>query len=98
MCSSDLAPPMRSTTILLMLLALCMAGCSDVSEPRNPEYKTGLPSDELRASVFKSEFPLEYETYVRNNESEIMTEYCGSVNYNENDNAFCLSRRPQLFR
>lgn len=76
---------MRSTTILLMLLALCMAGCSDVSEPRNPEYKTGLPSDEIRNSAFKADFPLQYETYLRNNESEIMTEYGGSVAYSKHD-------------
>lgn len=81
---------MRSATILLFLLAFCVAGCSEVSEPKAPEFKTKLSSDERKNSAFKAEFPLQYETYLRNNETEIMTEYGGSVAYNKNDDVHPL--------
>jgi len=81
---------MRSTRTLFALLAvgcaLALSACSDVSEPKTPEFKTKLKSEEIRNSAFKAEFPLHYETYLRNNESEIMTEYGGSVPYNKHDN------------
>ena len=80
---------MRSTqTIFIMLavgLALALTACSDVSDPKTPEFKTKLKSEEIKNSAFKAEFPLHYETFLRNNESEIMTEYGGSVAYNKHD-------------
>jgi len=74
---------------VLVLILACIPlfdGCTDVSEPTPPTYQTGLPEEEIRNSAFQSKFPLHYETYKRNNESEIMTEYGGSVAYNKHDN------------
>ncbi|NCC24812.1 MAG: ammonia-forming cytochrome c nitrite reductase subunit c552 [Deltaproteobacteria bacterium] len=75
----------RLITVLAMGLALALAGCSDYSDPQTPVFKTKLSSDEIRNTPFKAEFPLHYETYLRNDESETMTEYGGSVPYNKND-------------
>lgn len=81
---------MRNTFTFIALLALAwtltLTGCSDTSEPKTPTFNTKLKSEEIKNSAFKSEFPLHYETYLRNNESEIMTEYGGSVAYNKHDN------------
>ncbi|WP_035068070.1 ammonia-forming cytochrome c nitrite reductase subunit c552 [Nitratidesulfovibrio termitidis] len=77
----------RRLLVALMAMALAvLAGCSEPSEPMTPTYKTKLSTDELKNSAFKPEFPLHYETFLRNNESQIMTEYGGSVPYNKNDN------------
>jgi nitrite reductase (cytochrome c-552) len=65
--------------------ALVLIGCSDAQEPLAPKYKTKLAKDELRNSAFGKEFPQEYATYLRNNETEIMTEYKGSVAFRKND-------------
>ncbi len=81
---------MRNTRSLIAVLAvgcaLALSACSDATDPKTPEFKTKLKSEEIRNSAFKAEFPLHYETYLRNNESEIMTEYGGSVPYNKHDN------------
>lgn len=81
---------MRSTKTLFTLLAvgcaLALTACIDTSDPKTPEFKTKLKQEEIKNSAFKSEFPLHYETFLRNNESEIMTEYGGSVAYNKHDN------------
>jgi nitrite reductase (cytochrome c-552) len=84
-------PQMSDKKILFSMIAvslfLAVTGCSsDSSDPSTPTYKTKLASTEIRNSAFKEAFPLHYETYLRNNESEIMTEYGGSVAYNKNDN------------
>lgn len=76
----------KSILLLAAAFAAVACGCSDVSEPTVPQFKTKLSSDEIRNSVFKVEFPLHYETYLRNNESQIMTEYGGSVPYDKHDN------------
>ena len=73
--------------IVTICFSLVLAGCSsEPTEPRTPQFNTKLAVDEIRNSPFKSEFPLHYQTYERNNESEIMTEYGGSVPYNKHDN------------
>jgi len=72
--------------MLAVGVALALSACSEATEPVPPTFKTSLKSDEIKNSAFKSEFPLHYETYLRNNESEIMTEYGGSVAYNKHDN------------
>ncbi|GEM_PF-159968 len=83
-------PDSRSihTVILMFSLAVLalLAGCSKAQEPVPPVFDTGLSSEEIRNSVFKEIFPLHYETYLRNNETEIMTEYGGSVAYDKHDN------------
>lgn len=64
-----------------------IAGCSsEPDQPLAPKYKTSIDPKELRNSAFEKEFPQQYATYLRNNESEIMTEYKGSVPYHKNDN------------
>lgn len=64
-----------------------VAGCSDVptTELKTPVYKTKLAKNEMRVSAFAGEFPDQYASYKKNDESEIMTKYKGSVNYNKED-------------
>ena len=71
------------------LLTLPLGGCdaADVkTELKTPVYKTGLPEKEIRNSAFKNVFPDQYASFKRNDESEIMTEYKGSVPFLKNDN------------
>ena len=70
----------------LLGMGLLLSGCTDVGELTPPVYKTKLPADEIRNSAFKEEFPLQYNTYLRNDETQVMTEYNGSVNYNKHNN------------
>ncbi|MDR2050358.1 MAG: ammonia-forming cytochrome c nitrite reductase subunit c552 [Deltaproteobacteria bacterium] len=81
---------MSRKLLILLIMAACAAlialiGCSDAEEPLTPTYKTSLAKDELRVSAFGRQFPQEYTTFLRNNESEIMTEFKGSVPYHKND-------------
>lgn len=73
--------------IPLGVLSVCLAGCDNdvVTELKTPVYKTGLPANELRNSAFKDQFPAQYATYERNDESAIMTEYKGSVPFQKNN-------------
>ncbi len=64
---------------------LLFSGCSDVDELHPPVYDTGFPADEIRNSVFKDKFPGQYAFYQRNDETQIMTEYNGSVPYNKHN-------------
>lgn len=61
------------------------SGCSDVSttELKTPVYKTKIAATETKASPFKAEFPDQYASYKKNDESSVMTEYKGSVNFNK---------------
>lgn len=69
-----------AVSALLATVLLC--GCNDVStELKPPTYKTGLKEDEVKMSAFKAEFPDHYASYMKNNETEIMTEYKGSVEF-----------------
>ena len=70
------------------LLALPLCGCdSDVkTELKTPTYKTGLPEKEIRNSAFKNAFPDQYASFKRNDESEVMTVYKGSIPFMKNDN------------
>jgi len=90
------------TTFLVLAagLALALTACSDFSEPKTPVFKTKLKSDEIKNSAFKAEFPLHYETFLRNNESEIMTEYGGSVAYGKQatDPPYSVMISDSLFR
>ncbi|MBF0101439.1 MAG: ammonia-forming cytochrome c nitrite reductase subunit c552 [Desulfobacterales bacterium] len=71
---------------VLVIVSLFIFGCSDVSNLELPVYKTKLAEEELRNSAFKDEFPQQYGLYLRNDESEVMTEYNGSVPYNKHNN------------
>lgn len=75
---------------------LLISGCSDAVEPVTPVYKTNLPKEEIRNSQFEKVFPLHYKTYLRNDESTIMTEYGGSVPYNKHDNVNPLLKATSM--
>ena len=77
------------TAVLLAALVglLALGGCTDVStDLKTPVYKTGLDKDTLASSAFKKQFPLQYASYMKNDESTVMTEYNGSVAFHKNDN------------
>ena len=84
----------RLLTLIVFALPLAFAlpGCSDVTEPTVPTYKTGLAKDELKNSAFSKEFPQQWELYLRNtqaNEEEArktMTRFKGSIPFHKNDN------------
>ncbi len=71
--------------LCLCLVAALAVGCAEISEPETPTYKTNLPKDTIDNSKFKEPLPLHYETFLRNNEDTIMTEYKGSVPFHKND-------------
>lgn len=55
-----------------LLGAALLSGCNDVStELKAPTYKTNIKEDETRISAFKAEFPEQYASYQKNNESEV---------------------------
>ncbi|MCL1915125.1 MAG: ammonia-forming cytochrome c nitrite reductase subunit c552 [Desulfovibrionaceae bacterium] len=66
--------------------ALFLGACSKAEKPLAPVYKTGLSKTETRNSAFGKVFPQEYASYKRNNESELMTEFKGSVPFRKHDN------------
>ncbi len=71
-----------------LVCVLTFAACSDIPPPATPTYNTGLAADEIKNSAFAKQFPLQFQTYARNNATDIstMTEYGGSVNYRKEDN------------
>ncbi|MEG2171670.1 MAG: ammonia-forming cytochrome c nitrite reductase subunit c552 [Desulfovibrionaceae bacterium] len=75
--------------VTALMGAALVSGCSDdvTTELKTPTYKTGLAADELRTSAFKAAFPKQSESYQKNNESTVMTEYKGSVPYMKNNNS-----------
>ena len=77
----------RGTVLLGLGLSLVLAGgCNDVStDLKAPTYNTSIKQDSTRISDFQKDFPLQYASYMKNNESQVMTEYKGSVNFRKND-------------
>ena len=77
----------RGFCVMLLSLGLpLLSGCDDVETTlKVPTYSTALKEDETRISVFEKDFPLQYASYMKNNESEVMTEYKGSVPFHKND-------------
>ncbi len=72
----------------LIFIPLFLTGCDDskvTTELKTPIYQTGLGEKEYKLSPFLEEFPQHAVSYERNNETEIMTEYKGSINYRKND-------------
>ena len=53
---------MRNTRSLIAVLAvgcaLALSACSDATDPKTPEFKTKLKSEEIRNSAFKAEFQI----------------------------------------
>jgi nitrite reductase (cytochrome c-552) len=76
----------RLFSIALCATAALCFGCSEISDPVSPSYKTELQEATVTSSPFQELFPLHYQTYLRNDEDTIMTEYKGSVPYRKNDN------------
>ena len=69
-------------------LAFMVSGCSDgtnTAELKTPVYKTALAANELKNSAFKKDFPVQYASYEKNDESTVMTEYKGSRPFMKND-------------
>ncbi len=72
-----------------VFMPLLLVGCDDskvLTELKTPVYQTGLGEKEYKLEPFMKEFPQHAVSYERNNETEIMTEYKGSINYRKNDN------------
>ncbi len=91
---------MNRTTMLMtgaaLVCSLVCTGCQDDTyEVKTPIYQSGLPADTLKASEFEKAFPLQYAAYRQNDESSVMTEYKGSVNFRKNDGVNPL---PKGFR
>lgn len=81
---------MNRTTVIMtcvvLACALLSAGCQDDDQTvKTPVYTSALPADTTDASAFKDVFPRQYATYRQNDESTVMTEYKGSVNFRKND-------------
>ncbi len=72
-------------TAALCALAALFFGCAEIPEPKAPSYKTDLPETTVTNKPFEKPFPLQYKTYLRNDEDTIMTEYKGSVPFRKND-------------
>lgn len=72
-----------------MLAALSLvAGCDDVStaELKTPVFRTDLrDADYNGTAAFKKDFPLQSDSYQRNNETAFMSKYNGSINFAKND-------------
>ncbi len=73
----------------LVVTAALLGACDDTkvtTELKTPIYQTGLGEKEYKLTPFLEKFPEHATSYLRNNESEIMTEYKGSINFRKNDN------------
>lgn len=67
---------------------IIIAGCSDGAEkPLTPVYKTGIAQGERDSSAFKEQFPEQYASYQRNNESDLATKtrFKASFPFHKND-------------
>lgn len=78
---------LNGTLAAMLLLGLpIVSGCDDVNtELKAPVYKTSISEDDMRMSSFKKDFPLQYNSYMKTEESTVMTEYKGSVPFNKHD-------------
>ena len=77
----------KALGVAALLGIALLAGCQDVStDLKPPKYKTSIPESETRISAFQKDFPQQYASYMKNNESSVMTEYKGSIPYHKNDN------------
>lgn len=69
-----------------MVFLMGLTGCDGVeTELKTPVFKTGLGEKEMKASAFKDALPRHYNSYMRNDEDTVMTEYKGSVPFHKND-------------
>ncbi len=66
-------------SLLLVAVILVLAGCgTDEKDSAASEAKTGLSAEEISNEAFKDLFPLQYDSYKKNEEMEDTT-YSGSV-------------------
>ncbi|NMD72164.1 ammonia-forming cytochrome c nitrite reductase subunit c552 [Bacillus sp. DNRA2] len=64
--------------LALVAIVMLIAGCSDAEQTKNAkELKTGLSKDEISNEAFKDLFPLQYDSYKKNEKMED-TKYGGS--------------------
>lgn len=74
--------------LLLLVLVLVAAGCSNNSSEKTASAAgsktTGLSADEISNEAFKNLFPLQYNSYMKNNKMED-TKYGGSINRSKYD-------------
>lgn len=84
------------TSVVLIAAFSCMTflvGCKDVStDLKAPTYTTRIDKNETKSSAFQKQFPSQYASYMKNNESEVMTEYKGSVPFHKHDNVSPLPK------
>jgi len=71
--------PRSLAAAALVVGLLLAAACSGPPAPATPEHKTTLAPAEQKTTPFKPFFPLQFETYLENNDDSQMTEYAGSV-------------------
>lgn len=72
--------------VIGIVASLMFIGCDSVeTELKSPVYKTGLASDVTKNEPLKEQFPRQYATYRKNDESEVMTKYKGSIHFHKND-------------
>lgn len=75
-----------AVAVVALISMPLLSGCNDVkTELKTPMYNTGIKEDETSQVPFKQYFPLEYASYEKTKESEIMTEYKGSIAYDKNN-------------
>ncbi|GAX90857.1 ammonia-forming cytochrome c nitrite reductase subunit c552 [Effusibacillus lacus] len=67
-------------TILTLVggMALIVAGCSNSQQNAVPKIQTNIPDAEPDSKVWGKVFPLQYESYLKNNEATTETRYGGS--------------------
>ena len=73
-------------TLVAVIALLVAVGCtSNVPTTSTPTYNTGLSANETSNLEFAKQFPLQYESYLRNSEDNVMTEYGGNVPYDKHN-------------
>ncbi len=73
--------------MICLIFVLGIVGCDDTETSlKTPIFETGLASNVMENAPLAEKFPLHYDSYLKNNEHSIMTEYKGSVHYRKNDN------------
>ncbi len=73
--------------IACLFATLGIIGCDGTETSlKTPLYETGLAANVMENTPVAEQFPIQYETYKKNDEHTVMTEYKGSVHYRKNDN------------
>ncbi|MFE8703352.1 ammonia-forming cytochrome c nitrite reductase subunit c552 [Cytobacillus sp. FJAT-54145] len=70
--------------LILVAVMLLISGCSTEQANSSAELTTGLSKDEINNEAFKDLFPLQYNSYMKNEEEED-TKYGGSVKRSKYD-------------